>query len=109
MHAKCPLCRAQLVAKPWPEQSEPATSQQATAIASWCENVAVRGVCDLMRASLPPLDAPTAASTVLRYLRGAGYAYDVRRVGGLFDIIQKASDKGAGMMTADVHSRNVCW
>lgn len=102
--ALCPLCRAPLVAKPWPALHEPFTSRQATAIAGWHESVAVRGVCDLVRAALPPMSSSAAASAALRYLRGARYGVDQGRVVGLFSRIDDAD-----MATADTHGRNLLW
>ena len=102
--ALCPLCRAPLVAAPWPARREPYTSRQATAIASWRVNVSVRGVCDLVRASLPPPSSAAAACAALRYMRGAGDASDAGCVEGLFARIAKAD-----WATADSHGRNLAW
>ena len=102
--ALCPLCRAPLVAQPWPARREPYTSRQATAIAGWHESVAVRGVCDVVRGALPPPSSSAAASAALRYLRGAGYAVDEGRVQGLLSRIHDAD-----WATADALGRSVLW
>ena len=104
--AKCPLCRKELVAAPWPAAlREPWTSRQATAIAAWPEAVAVRGMADLARSMLPPPSSPAAASAALRYVRGAAEAASAARLKELLPLITDVTDAS----TADTFGRSVSW
>jgi hypothetical protein len=104
VEARCPLCRAPLVAAPWPARAEPYTSRQSAVIAGWCESFPTRATCDLVRAAQPPLSSTAAASAVLRYVRGAGYAADEGRVEALLARIADGD-----LVTADSHNRTIVW